>query len=76
MPKESQCQRVLGWLRRGRSLNRRQAMNRLNVCNLSARISDLRKQGYPIVIVPTKHRPFKLDPLAKYRLGVVLPPEK
>ena len=46
--KKSQAAQILRWLQRGRGLTKISAARNLNCWCLTSRISDLRKEGYPI----------------------------
>jgi len=49
MKKQSQFQKVLGYLRgKKRTLTRSQAMQRFKIKNLPARISEIRQAGYKV----------------------------
>ena len=49
MAKATQCERVLGYMNDFGSITQLEAMQDLGVMRLASRISDLRKDGYPIV---------------------------
>lgn len=48
MNTQSQHKRILSHLKRGRKLTRAQAMDTLGIANVTARISELRQDGYKI----------------------------
>lgn len=48
MAKATQCERVLGYMSDFGSITQFEAMQDLGVMRLASRISDLRKDGYPI----------------------------
>ena len=48
MSKSTQAQRVLDYIDQFGSITQLEALNDLGVMRLASRISDLRKQGYPI----------------------------
>ena len=48
MSKATQAQRVLDYIDRFGSITQLEALNDLGVMRLASRISDLKKQGYPI----------------------------
>lgn len=48
MSKATQAQRVLGYINDFGSITQLEAMNDLGVMRLASRISDLKKDGYPI----------------------------
>lgn len=44
----NQNQKVISYLKSGKTLNQKQALGLFNVKNLRARVQDLRKQGFAI----------------------------
>lgn len=46
---QTQCERVLGYMRMFGSITSLEAMRDLGVMRLASRISDLKKQGYNII---------------------------
>lgn len=58
MSKMTQAQRVLDYLDENGSITQLEALKDLGVMRLASRISDLRKQGYPIKsdVVAVKNR--------------------
>lgn len=48
MAKTTQCQRILDYMREYGSINAIEALRDLGCMRLASRISDLRRQGYPI----------------------------
>ena len=49
MDKYTQCKRILDHLAACGQIERGTAFNVLHIANLTARVADLRKQGYPVV---------------------------
>ncbi|POY44073.1 hypothetical protein C3007_07075 [Avibacterium gallinarum] len=45
---QSQCNKILAYLKTGKKITALEALNRFGCMRLSARILDLREQGYPI----------------------------
>lgn len=45
----TQCERVLGYIENHGYITQYEAMSDLGVMRLASRISELRKQGYPII---------------------------
>ncbi|TID11741.1 hypothetical protein JO83_12970 [Avibacterium paragallinarum] len=45
---QSQCKKILAYLKTGKKITALEALNRFGCMRLSARILDLREQGYPI----------------------------
>lgn len=72
MSKATQAERVLEYIEKFGSITQYEALNDLGVMRLASRISDLKKQGYPIKgeIVTVKNR-FEEDCYVKrYSLAV------
>ena len=67
---ETQCERVLKYMRDFGSINPAEAMTELGVMRLAARISDLHSAGHPIArtIVKKKNRYGEAVHFAEYRL--------
>ena len=66
----TQCELVLEFMQKHGSITSRQAVNKLGVHRLAARISDLRRRGYVIRSrrVTAKNRYGKRVRFAEYRL--------
>ena len=47
--KPTQCQQILDYMKRFGSINPLEALKDIGCFRLASRISDLRKQGYPII---------------------------
>ena len=47
--KQTQCQQILDYMKRFGSINPLEALKDIGCFRLASRISDLRKQGYPII---------------------------
>lgn len=62
----TQGEKVIDFMKRYGSINRKQAMNKLYIYNLTAVISDLRGKGYPIETVTIKGKTAKY---CKYTLA-------
>ncbi|QTX32863.1 hypothetical protein KAR29_02775 [Aminithiophilus ramosus] len=45
---KNQRQKVLGWLRDGRSLTSLEALSRFGCLRLASRIAELKKMGFPV----------------------------
>ena len=62
--------RLLAWLKSGRTITPLEAMNELGCYRLGARIWDLRREGYTIIttMVETKDRNGERCRFARYRL--------
>ena len=54
MDKQSQCKRILDYMRRVGPITRADALISCGCANLTARISDLRKDGHNIVTIRTQ----------------------
>ena len=71
----TQEQTILSYLQEGNTLTSMAAFNLFGITKLAARVSDLRKKGYPIqndlVNVPTRYKPVKV---ANYYYGDVKKP--
>lgn len=65
-----QCERILGYINDFGSITQIEAIADLGIMRLASRISDLRKDGYPIVreMVKGKNRYGESTCYARYRL--------
>ena len=54
MDKQTQCKRILEYMRRVGPITRQDAMDYLSIANLTARIADLRNDGHKIQTIMTK----------------------
>jgi hypothetical protein len=50
----SQKEAILDWLKSGRTITQREALAQFGCWRLASRISDLRREGHPIVTVNKK----------------------
>lgn len=48
--KQSQCDRILAWMKAGNTITQREASQRFGCDRLGARIYDLRRQGAPVTM--------------------------
>lgn len=71
MSKATQAQRVLDYIDEFGSITQLDALKDLGVMRLASRISDLRKQGYPITseMEAVKNRYGESCYIKRYRLG-------
>lgn len=69
--KPSQNERVLDYIREYGGITQLEALNKLGVMRLASRISNLRKQGYPITseVVRVKNRYGETCRVKRYSLG-------
>lgn len=69
--KPTQAQRVLAYIEEFGSITQLEALNDLSVMRLASRISDLRREGYPIKseIEPVKNRFGETCHIKRYSLG-------
>ena len=69
MSKMTQTERVLAYIREFGSITQLEALQDLGVMRLASRVSDLRKQGYPIVgtVEPVKNRYGETCHIKRYR---------
>ena len=67
---KNQCERILKYLGDFGSITQIEAISDLGIMRLASRISDLRKEGYPIVreMVPGQNRYGEKTSYARYRL--------
>lgn len=72
MSKMTQAHRVLDYLDENGSITQLEALQELGVMRLASRISDLRKQGYPIKsdVVAVKNRFGESCYIKRYSLAV------
>lgn len=49
MGTESQCQRLLDYMRGGGKVTSLDALSELGIARLASRVTDLRKRGYPVM---------------------------
>lgn len=70
--KATQAERVLAYMERFGSITQYEAMQDLGVMRLASRISDLKKQGYPIKgeVVAVKNRFEEVCYIKQYSLAV------
>lgn len=70
--KATQAERVLAYIEHFGSITQIEALKDLGVMRLASRISDLKKQGYPIVsdIEAVKNRYEETCYIKRYRLAV------
>jgi hypothetical protein len=70
--KATQAERVLAYIEHFGSITQMEALKDLGVMRLASRISDLKKQGYPIVsdIEAVKNRYEETCYIKRYRLAV------
>lgn len=78
MSKAKQTDRVLEYIEQNGSITQLEALNELGVMRLASRISDLKKQGYPIVskIEAVKNRYDESCHIKRYSLGIAAQPVK
>ncbi len=71
MSKATQNQRILDYMSENGSITQIQALSELGVMRLASRVSDLKKQGYPITsdVVPVKNRYDETCYIKRYSLG-------
>ena len=71
MSKSTQNERIIAYLREEGSITQLDALKDLVVMRLASRISDLRKQGYPIVskVETVKNRFEETCHIKRYSLG-------
>lgn len=48
--KQTQCDKILAWMRAGNTITQREASERFGCDRLGARIWDLRRQGEPVTM--------------------------
>ena len=67
----TQCERLLEYLNTHDSITQMEAMNELGIMRLASRVSDLKRQGYPIEskMIVVKNRWDETCCVASYRLG-------
>lgn len=67
---KNQCDRILKYLGDFGSITQMEAISDLGIMRLASRISDLRKEGYPIIreMVPGQNRYGEKTSYARYRL--------
>jgi hypothetical protein len=68
----TQANRVLDYMRENGSITQLEALNELGVMRLASRISDLKRQGYPVVsnIEAVKNRYGEKCHIKRYSLAV------
>ena len=66
----SQKEAILDWLKSGRTITQREALAQFGCWRLASRISDLRREGHPIVTVNKKVKDTLEDELADVVLRV------
>lgn len=73
MSKLKQTERVISYMEEHGSITQIQALNDLGVMRLASRISDLKKQGYPIVsnVEQVRNRYGEVCRIKRYQLGEV-----
>ena len=71
MSKATQAQRVLDYIEKFGSITQLEALNDLGVMRLASRISDLKKEGYPITsdVEAVKNRYDETCYIKRYRLA-------
>lgn len=72
MQKATQTERVLSYIEEFGSITQFEALKDLGVMRLASRISDLKKQGYPIKgeVIPVKNRYNEDCYIKRYSLAV------
>lgn len=73
MSKATQAERILDYIDQFGSITQYEALQDLGVMRLASRISDLKKQGYPIEseIQPVQNRFGETCHIKRYRLAVI-----
>lgn len=71
MSKMTQAQRIVEYMTEFGSITQYEALRDLGVMRLASRVSDLKKQGYPIKseVIAVKNRYDETSYISKYSLG-------
>lgn len=66
----TQCDRLLDYMQTHRAITQKEALNELGIWRLASRISELKKDGIPIIkdMVSVKNRFGETCKVAEYRL--------